>query len=123
MAKTSVALARLTCRGSYIFNQPYNGRSDGKFRNLGDVVLRNPKALIGLPHGRIKEMTQDLPEGFQTSEFLLEHGLIDQIVDRHNLRDRLISSIGHWVMPPGRNRDLHSEKKTTTAVKRASNQG
>jgi type I restriction enzyme M protein len=64
---------------------------------VGDVIIAEPKALIGFAGRRvIKETTRaDLPEGFQTSEFLLEHGLIDQIVTRHDLRGRLITLIGH----------------------------
>ena len=67
------------------------------YATLGDVILAEPKALIGFAGRRvIKETTRaDLPEGFQTSEFLLEHGLIDQIVKRHDLRDRLITLISH----------------------------
>jgi acetyl-CoA carboxylase carboxyl transferase subunit beta len=66
------------------------------YATLGDVIIAEPKALIGFAGRRvIKETTRaDLPEGFQTSEFLLEHGLIDQIVARHDLRDRLITLIG-----------------------------
>jgi len=67
------------------------------YASLGDVIIAEPKALIGFAGRRvIKETTRaDLPEGFQTSEFLLDRGLIDQIVHRHDLRDRLISLIGH----------------------------
>ena len=67
------------------------------YATLGDAILAEPKALIGFAGRRvIKETTRsDLPEGFQTSEFLLERGLIDQIVNRHDLRDRLISLISH----------------------------
>ena len=63
------------------------------FASLGDVILAEPRALIGFAGPRvIKETTQrELPEGFQTAEFLLEHGLVDQIVPRHELRDRLIT--------------------------------
>jgi acetyl-CoA carboxylase carboxyl transferase subunit beta len=67
------------------------------YASLGDVILAEPKALIGFAGRRvIKETTRaDLPEGFQTSEFLLDRGLIDQIVPRHEMRDRLISLISH----------------------------
>ena len=63
------------------------------FASLGDLILAEPGALIGFAGPRvIKETTQqDLPDGFQTSEFLLEHGLIDQIVDRKDLRNRLVN--------------------------------
>jgi hypothetical protein len=77
--------------------------------------LAEPKALIGFAGRRvIKETTRaDLPEGFQTSEFLLEHGLIDQIVERHDLRNRLISLIGHL------GHTLIGKTKSSTTVKRA----
>jgi len=70
------------------------------FASLGDIILAEPGALIGFAGPRvIKETTQqELPEGFQTSEFLLERGLIDQIVTRHELRDRityLIKTLSH----------------------------
>ena len=100
MAKTSAALSRLAAAGiPYIsvLTNPTMAGVMASFATLGDVILAEPKALIGFAGRRvIKETTRaDLPEGFQTSEFLLEHGLIDQIVERHNLRDRLISLIGH----------------------------
>lgn len=100
MAKTSAALARLSEAGIPYFSVLTNPTMAGvmaSFATLGDVILAEPKALIGFAGRRvIKETTHaDLPEGFQTSEFLLEHGLIDQIVTRHEMRDRLISLIGH----------------------------
>ena len=68
------------------------------FASLGDIIIAEPEALIGFAGPRvIKETTQqDLPKGFQTSEFLLEHGLIDKIVHRHKMRDtigRLLNTI------------------------------
>ena len=62
------------------------------YASLGDVIIAEPEALIGFAGPRvIKETTQrDLPEGFQTSEFLLEHGLVDMITPRLEMRDRLI---------------------------------
>jgi acetyl-CoA carboxylase carboxyl transferase subunit beta len=61
------------------------------FASLGDIILAEPKALIGFAGPRvIKDTTQqDLPEGFQTSEFLLEHGFLDQIVSRLEMKERL----------------------------------
>lgn len=100
MAKTSAALARLSeAKIPYfsILTNPTMAGVMASYATLGDVIIAEPKALIGFAGRRvIKETTRaDLPEGFQTSEFLLEHGLIDQIVDRHDLRDRLISLTGH----------------------------
>ena len=100
MAKTSAALARLTQARIPFFSVLTNPTMAGvmaSYASLGDVIIAEPKALIGFAGRRvIKETTRaDLPEGFQTSEFLLDRGLIDQIVHRHDLRDRLISLIGH----------------------------
>lgn len=103
MAKTSAALARLAEAGIPYFSVLTNPTMAGvmaSYASLGDVIIAEPKALIGFAGRRvIKETTHaDLPEGFQTSEFLLEHGLIDQIVGRHEMRDRLITlmnQLGH----------------------------
>jgi len=100
MAKTSAALARLAQARIPFFSVLTNPTMAGvmaSYASLGDVIIAEPKALIGFAGRRvIKETTRaDLPEGFQTSEFLLDRGLIDQIVHRHDLRDRLISLIGH----------------------------
>jgi len=100
MAKTSAALARLAEAGIPYFSVLTNPTMAGvmaSYASLGDVILAEPKALIGFAGRRvIKETTRaDLPEGFQTSEFLLDRGLIDQIVPRHEMRDRLISLISH----------------------------
>jgi acetyl-CoA carboxylase carboxyl transferase subunit beta len=118
MAKTSAALGRLAEAGvPYIsvLTNPTMAGVMASFATLGDVILAEPKALIGFAGRRvIKETTRaDLPEGFQTSEFLLEHGLIDQIVERHDLRNRLISLIGHL------GHTLIGKTKSSTTVKRA----
>lgn len=94
MAKTSAALARLAeSRLPYIsvLTNPTFAGVTASFATLGDIILAEPGALIGFSGPRvIKETIQEeLPEGFQTAEFLLEHGLIDQIVPRKELRDRL----------------------------------
>ena len=94
MAKTSAALARHSeARLPFIsvLTNPTMAGVMASFASLGDVILAEPKALIGFAGRRvIKETTnQDLPEGFQTAEFLLERGLIDQIVHRHAMRARL----------------------------------
>ena len=67
------------------------------FATLGDIALAEPKAMIGFAGPRvIRETThQELPEGFQTAEFLLEHGLIDEIVPRAKMRDTIITIIGN----------------------------
>jgi acetyl-CoA carboxylase carboxyl transferase subunit beta len=94
MAKTSAALGRLAeARLPYIsvLTHPTTGGVSASYATLGDVILAEPGALIGFAGPRvIKDTTkQTLPPGFQTSEFLLKHGLIDQIVKRTELRDRL----------------------------------
>jgi len=94
MAKTSAALARLAeAKLPFIsvLTNPTTGGVTASFAVLGDVILAEPGALIGFAGPRvIKETTQqELPEGFQSAEFLLEHGLIDQIVSRLEMRDRL----------------------------------
>lgn len=96
MAKTSAALARHARAGLPFFSVLTNPTMAGvmaSFASLGDVILAEPKALIGFAGPRvIKETTQqELPKGFQTSEFLLERGLIDQIVPRLELKERLAS--------------------------------
>ena len=95
MAKTCAALSRFHEAGLpyiSILTNPNFGGVTASFATLGDVILAEPGALIGFAGPRvIKETTQEeLPPGFQTAEFLLEHGLIDQIVSRHQLRERLI---------------------------------
>jgi len=94
MAKTSAALARLSAAGLpyiSILTNPTMAGVMASFASLGDVIIAEPEALIGFAGPRvIKETTQqDLPEGFQTSEFLLDRGLIDMIVPRSELRARV----------------------------------
>ena len=96
MAKTSAALARLSkAELPYVsvLTNPTMAGVMASFASLGDIILSEPRALVGFAGPRvIKETTlRELPEGFQTAEFLLEHGLIDQIVPRNELRNRLIS--------------------------------
>ncbi|MEO6876298.1 MAG: acetyl-CoA carboxylase, carboxyltransferase subunit beta [Opitutaceae bacterium] len=114
MAKTSAALGHLAQAGlPYIsvLTNPTTGGVSASYATLGDVILAEPGALIGFAGPRvIKDTTkQTLPAGFQTSEFLLKHGLVDQIVSRIDLRDR----IGDLLLA------LHVKKKTpppTTVV-------
>ncbi len=94
MAKTSGALARHADAGlPYIavLTHPTTGGVTASFATLGDVIIAEPKCMIGFAGPRVvKETThQNLPPGFQTAEFLLEHGLIDMIVSRDDMRDRL----------------------------------
>ena len=94
MAKTSAALGRLRAAGlPYIsvMTHPTTGGVSASLAMLGDINLAEPEALIGFAGPRVIEQTvrETLPEGFQRSEFLLEHGAIDQICDRRELRERL----------------------------------
>jgi len=94
MAKTSAALGRLAEAGLpfiSILTHPTMGGVTASFATLGDVILAEPGALVGFAGARvIKDTTkQTLPAGFPTAEFLLKHGLIDQIVSRIEMRDRL----------------------------------
>jgi acetyl-CoA carboxylase carboxyl transferase subunit beta len=94
MAKTTAALGRLRERGiPYIsvLLHPTTGGVAASFAMLGDVIVAEPKALIGFAGPRVIEQTirQKLPEGFQRSEFLLEHGMVDLIVERRHLKARL----------------------------------
>ena len=94
MAKTSAVLAKLKQKGLpfiSVLTDPTMGGVSASFANLGDIIIAEPKALIGFAGPRVIEQTvrQVLPEGFQRSEFLLEHGAIDMIVDRRVLKDKI----------------------------------
>jgi len=94
MAKTSAALARLGREGIpfiSVMTDPTTGGVSASLAMLGDINVAEPRALIGFAGPRVIEQTvrQTLPEGFQRSEFLLEHGALDMIVDRREMRDRV----------------------------------
>ncbi len=94
MAKTAAALKRHSDAGALyisVLTDPTTGGVTASFAMLGDVILAEPKALIGFAGPRVIEQTigQKLPKGFQRAEFLLEHGFVDQIVERADLRDTL----------------------------------
>ncbi len=94
MAKTSAALERLSAKGLPFFSvltDPTMGGVSASLAMLGDINIGEPKALIGFAGQRVIEQTvrEKLPEGFQRSEFLLEHGAIDMIVDRREMRQRI----------------------------------
>lgn len=94
MAKTSAALAKLDEAGLLyisVLTDPTTGGVTASFVSLGDIILAEPNALIGFAGPRVIEQTikQKLPEGFQRSEFLLEHGFIDKIVERKNMKETL----------------------------------
>jgi acetyl-CoA carboxylase carboxyl transferase subunit beta len=99
MAKTCAALRRLKDAGfPYIslLHHPTTGGVAASFAMLGDVIIAEPRALIGFAGPRVIEQTirQKLPEGFQRTEFLLEHGMVDMIVPRKELRSRIALVLG-----------------------------
>ena len=99
MAKTSAALQRMSRRGLpfiSVMTDPTMGGVSASFAMLGDVNIGEPGALIGFAGPRVIEQTvrETLPEGFQRSEFLLEHGAIDTIIDRREMRDRVANLLG-----------------------------
>jgi acetyl-CoA carboxylase carboxyl transferase subunit beta len=98
MAKTSAALARLDRAGLpfiSVLTDPTTGGVTASFAMLGDLNIAEPKALIGFAGPRVIEQTirQKLPEGFQRSEFLLDHGMIDMVVDRRELKGTIARAL------------------------------
>jgi acetyl-CoA carboxylase carboxyl transferase subunit beta len=105
MAKTSAALARMSQAGlPYIsvMTDPTTGGVSASLAMLGDVNIGEPKALIGFAGQRVIQQTvrETLPEGFQRSEFLLDHGALDMIVDRRDMRDRIGSLLRMFTKLP-----------------------
>ncbi len=100
MAKTSAALARLAEAGGLyipVLTDPTTAGVAASFANLGDIVIAEPEALVGFAGPRVIWHTTktELPEGFQTAEFVLEHGFIDMIIHRKDLRDELARLIDY----------------------------
>jgi acetyl-CoA carboxylase carboxyl transferase subunit beta len=105
MAKTSAALARMREAGMpyiSVLTHPTTGGVSASLGMLGDINIGEPQALIGFAGPRVIEQTvrETLPEGFQRSEFLVEHGAIDMIVDRREMRDRLADLIAIMMKQP-----------------------
>ena len=105
MAKTSAALERLSAKGLpfiSVMTDPTMGGVSASLAMLGDINIGEPKALIGFAGRRVIEQTvrEDLPEGFQRSEFLLDHGAIDMIVDRREMRQRVASLVAKMTNQP-----------------------
>ena len=95
MAKTSAAIQRFSAKGGLyisVLTHPTTGGVTASFASLGDIMLAEPGALIGFAGPRVIEQTigEKLPAGFQRSEFQMEHGFVDQVVPRSQLRDTLI---------------------------------
>jgi acetyl-CoA carboxylase carboxyl transferase subunit beta len=119
MAKISAALAALDeARLPFIsiLTDPTTGGVTASFAMLGDEIIAEPKALIGFAGPRVIEQTirQKLPKDFQRSEFLLEHGMIDDIVDRRELRTHIIKVLNFMMNP-----DIHGESDIERARRRA----
>jgi acetyl-CoA carboxylase carboxyl transferase subunit beta len=113
MAKISAALALLDeARLPFIsvLTDPTTGGVTASFAMLGDLIIAEPKALIGFAGPRVIEQTirQKLPKGFQRSEFLLEHGMLDAVVDRREMRDFIIKTL-NFMMNPEILRDAHAD--------------
>jgi len=105
MAKTTAALTRLSARRLpfiSVLTDPTTGGVSASFAMIGDVVVAEPKALIGFAGPRVIEQTvrEKLPEGFQRSEFLLEKGGIDMIIDRRQMRDKLAALLSLLLRQP-----------------------
>lgn len=121
MAKTSAALRHLSdCKVPYIsiLTDPTMGGVSASFSMLGDIILAEPGALIGFAGPRVIEQTiqQKLPEGFQTAEFLVEHGLIDNSVHRKEMKStlsRLIGFLANTPVTPTKDTDLLPELPPT----------
>jgi len=119
MAKISAALAALDeARLPFIsvLTDPTTGGVTASFAMLGDVIIAEPKALIGFAGPRVIEQTirQKLPKDFQRSEFLLEHGMIDAIIDRREIREH-IAKVLNFMMNP----EIHGESDIERARRRA----
>jgi acetyl-CoA carboxylase carboxyl transferase subunit beta len=119
MAKISAALAALDeARLPFIsvLTDPTTGGVTASFAMLGDVIIAEPKALIGFAGPRVIEQTirQKLPKDFQRSEFLLDHGMIDDIVDRRELRDYLAKLLNFMMNP-----EIHGESDIERARRAA----
>jgi len=105
MAKTSAALTKLSQAGlPYIsvLTDPTMGGVSASFAMLGDIIVAEPQALIGFAGPRVIEQTvrETLPDGFQRAEFLVDHGAVDMIIDRRQMRDKLSVLIAHLMKLP-----------------------
>ena len=123
MAKISAALAALDeARLPFVsvLTDPTTGGVTASFAMLGDVILAEPKALIGFAGPRVIEQTirQKLPKDFQRSEFLLDHGMVDAIVDRRELRNHIIKLLNFMMNP-----EIHGESDIDRARRRAASRG
>jgi acetyl-CoA carboxylase carboxyl transferase subunit beta len=128
MAKTSAALARLDDAGGLfisVLTNPTMGGVAASFAALGDVILAEPKALIGFAGPRTiwHTLKIELPQGFQSSEFLLEHGFLDMIVSRGELKQQIVRILDYFDVkgeaPPAAEEKNGAQKKNGAARKEA----
>jgi acetyl-CoA carboxylase carboxyl transferase subunit beta len=113
MAKTSASVSRLKEAGLpyiSILTDPTFGGVSASFAMLGDIIIAEPKSLIGFAGPRVIEQTikQQLPDNFQTAEFVLQHGMIDMIVNRKDLKETVIKLLS---LTTGSNKSLQSENE------------
>ncbi|MBS7326595.1 MAG: acetyl-CoA carboxylase carboxyltransferase subunit beta [Thiopseudomonas sp.] len=125
MAKTSAAIARLREEGIpfiSVLTDPVYGGVSASLAMLGDIIIGEPKALVGFAGPRVIEQTvrEKLPEGFQRSEFLLEHGAIDMIIPRPEMRLRVAAILRKLVKAPMQVRPILREVAEETAEGQAS---
>ncbi len=125
MAKTSAAIARLREEGIpfiSVLTDPVYGGVSASLAMLGDIIIGEPKALVGFAGPRVIEQTvrEKLPEGFQRSEFLLEHGAIDMIIPRPEMRLRVAAILRKLVKAPMQVRPILREEAEETAEGQAS---
>jgi len=99
MAKTSSALARTNIPYISILTNPTTAGVMASYASLGDIIIAEPKALLGFAGPRVIQQTinEELPQGFQTSEFVLEHGMLDAIVPRDKLKETLVKLLDFFV--------------------------
>jgi len=98
MAKTSTALNKLKTPYISVLTNPTTAGVLASYASLGDIIIAEPGALIGFAGPRVIKQTikKELPEGFQRAEFMLEHGLVDMVVSRKDLRQTIISLLSHF---------------------------
>ncbi len=113
LPRTTIAINEVKDAGLpylVVLTNPTTGGVTASFAMLGDITLAEPDALIGFAGARVIEDTirEKLPEGFQRAEYLLDHGMIDMVVHRHVLRERLIALLGLLLRPGGPETDIVS---------------